>query len=82
MMWTIFLLTWRFGVREKGILKWFSAEKGFGFIRCSSGKDVFVHHSVIFTACHRAVEEGTELEFEAEPGPMGPRAINVCTIEH
>ncbi len=69
-------------MREKGILKWFSAEKGFGFIRCSSGRDVFVHHSVIFTACHRAVEEGTELEFEAEPGPMGPRAINVCTIEH
>ncbi len=69
-------------MKEKGILKWFNPEKVFGFIRCSSGKDVFVHHSVILIACHRAVEEGTELEFEAEPGPMGPRAINVCTIEH
>ncbi len=69
-------------MKEKGILKWFNPEKGFGFIRCSSGKDVFVHHSVILIAGQRAVEEGTELEFEAEPGPMGPRAINVCTIEH
>ena len=68
-------------MRQKGILKWFSAETGFAFIQCSSGKNVFVDHSVILIAGQRTLEEGTEVEFEAEPGPMGLRAITVCATE-
>ncbi len=68
-------------MREKGILKWFGAEQGFAFIECSSGKAVFVDHSVILIAGQRTLEEGTQVECEAEPGPMGLRAISVCTTE-
>ena len=51
-------------MREKGIVKWFNAAKGYGFIQRSSGDDVFVHFSAIQANGYRTLDEGTEVEFE------------------
>ena len=64
-------------MREKGTVKWFNPDKGFGFIQRASGGDVFVHHSAIQTEGFRTLEEGAEVEFEVGEGPKGPRAVNV-----
>jgi CspA family cold shock protein len=64
-------------VREKGVVKWFNAAKGYGFIQRSSGEDVFVHFSVIEMSGYRTLEEGTEVEFEVKKGPKGLQAENV-----
>ena len=64
-------------MREKGTVKWFNPDKGFGFIQRASGGDVFVHHSAIQTEGFRTLEEGAEVEFEVGEGPKGPRADNV-----
>ena len=64
-------------MREKGTVKWFNPDKGFGFIQRASGGDVFVHHTAIQTEGFRTLDEGVEVEFEVEEGPKGPRAINV-----
>jgi CspA family cold shock protein len=64
-------------VREKGVVKWFNAVKGYGFIQRSSGEDVFVHFSVIEMSGYRTLEEGTEVEFEVKKGPKGLQAENV-----
>jgi CspA family cold shock protein len=64
-------------VKEKGVVKWFNAAKGYGFIQRSNGDDVFVHFSAIQMAGYRTLEEGTEVEFEVKSGPKGLQAENV-----
>ena len=64
-------------VREKGIVKWFNAAKGYGFIQRSNGDDVFVHFSAIQMNGYRTLEEGAEVEFEVKRGPKGLQAENV-----
>jgi len=62
---------------EKGKVKWFNAEKGFGFIEREGGKDVFVHYTAIEMDGYKALEEGTEVMFEVVEGAKGPQAANV-----
>jgi CspA family cold shock protein len=64
-------------VREKGVVKWFNAAKGYGFIQRSSGEDVFVHFSAIEMSGYRTLDEGSEVEFEVKKGPKGLQAENV-----
>ena len=64
-----------------GTVKWFSDEKGFGFITPDEGsKDLFVHHSSIEADGYRSLAEGARVEYESESGDKGPKAINVRTI--
>jgi CspA family cold shock protein len=60
-----------------GTVKWFSAEKGFGFITRPDGDDVFVHFSSIQGEGYRNLEEGQNVEFDVTPGPKGDQAANV-----
>ena len=61
-----------------GVVKWFSDEKGFGFITPDEGsKDLFVHHSSIQSDGYRSLTEGARVEYESESGDKGPKAINV-----
>ncbi|WP_424216706.1 cold-shock protein (plasmid) [Streptomyces sp. BI20] len=60
-----------------GIVKWFNAEKGFGFIAQENGPDVFVHFSAIQTEGYRSLEENQRVEFEVAQGPKGPQAEQV-----
>lgn len=64
-----------------GTVKWFSDEKGFGFITPDDGsKDVFVHHSAIQADGFRTLAEGAKVTYEAEDGPKGPAAASVELI--
>ena len=64
-----------------GTVKWFSDEKGFGFITPEEGsKDLFVHHSSIEADGYRSLAEGARVEYEEEQGDKGPKAINVRVI--
>jgi cold shock protein len=64
-----------------GTVKWFSDEKGFGFITPDDGgKDLFVHHTGINSNGFRTLAEGAKVTFEAENGPKGPNAVNVTTV--
>ena len=67
-------------VKEKGIVKWFNAAKGYGFIQRSSGDDVFVHFSAIQSSGYRSLDEGAEVEFEVKQGPKGLQAENVSRV--
>ncbi len=62
---------------ERGRVKWFNAEKGFGFIERDEGNDVFVHFSAINMDGFKTLEEGSEVEFEVVDGAKGPQAANV-----
>jgi CspA family cold shock protein len=62
---------------ERGRVKWFNAEKGFGFIERDGGNDVFVHFSAINMDGFKTLEEGSEVEFEVVEGAKGPQAANV-----
>ena len=65
---------------EKGKVKWFNAEKGFGFIEREEGNDVFVHFSAIMMDGYKSLAEGTEVEFEVVDGAKGPQAANVKAL--
>lgn len=66
--------------RIKGVVKWFSPEKGYGFITRENGPDVFVHYSAIQSDGYRKLVEREEVEFEITTGPKGEQASNVVTI--
>jgi CspA family cold shock protein len=65
---------------EKGTVKWFNAEKGFGFIERENGDDVFVHFSAILGEGFKSLEEGQAVSFEIVDGNRGPQASNVEKI--
>ena len=62
---------------EQGTVKWFSNEKGFGFISREGGEDVFVHFSAIAGEGYRTLSEGQAVEFDIVEGPKGKQAANV-----
>lgn len=61
----------------KGKVKWFNAEKGYGFIVSEEGKDVFVHFSAIVAEGYKSLDEGQEVTFDVEDGDRGQLAKNV-----
>ncbi|MDQ0415906.1 cold-shock DNA-binding protein family [Thermoactinomyces sp. DSM 45891] len=61
----------------QGKVKWFNADKGYGFIEREGGDDVFVHFTAIQTDGFKTLEEGQTVEFEIVDGPRGPQAANV-----
>ncbi|HEY3181430.1 MAG TPA: cold-shock protein [Gaiellaceae bacterium] len=64
-----------------GTVKWFNADKGFGFITPDEGgKDLFVHFSAIEGAGFKSLDEGAKVEFEAQQGEKGPQAANVRIV--
>jgi CspA family cold shock protein len=64
-----------------GTVKWFSDEKGFGFITPDEGsRDLFVHHTSIQSDGYRSLAEGAKVSYEEEAGPKGPKAINVQKV--
>jgi CspA family cold shock protein len=63
-----------------GTVKWFNADKGFGFITQVDGPDVFVHYSAIEASGFKALNEGDEVEFEVVAGPKGPQAKSVKKV--
>ena len=65
---------------NKGTVKWFSAEKGYGFITGEDGSDVFVHFSAIQTDGFKSLEEGQEVSYELTEGDRGMQAANVEKI--
>jgi cold shock protein len=64
----------------QGIVKWFNAEKGYGFISREEASDVFVHYSAIQMAGYRTLEEGQTVEFDVGPGKKGEEAQNVRLV--
>ena len=66
--------------RETGTVKWFSDQKGYGFITRDSGGDIFVHHSAIIGQGFRSLAEGERVEFEVGQGRKGPAAANVRKV--
>lgn len=61
----------------KGVVKWFNDAKGFGFIEHTSGKDVFVHYSVIESQGFKTLKDGEEVSYEIQEGPKGLHAVKV-----
>jgi len=64
----------------QGTVKWFNADKGFGFISVDGGNDVFVHFSAIVADGYRSLEENQRVEFDIKQGPKGPQAEQVRKI--
>src|SRR6516225_7240379 len=67
-------------VMTQGTVKWFNAEKGYGFISRTDGPDVFVHYSEIDGSGFRSLEENQHVEFEVAQGPKGPQATHVRAV--
>ncbi|MFJ6676368.1 cold-shock protein [Actinosynnema sp. NPDC091369] len=64
----------------QGTVKWFNAEKGFGFLAQENGPDVFVHYSEIEGNGYRSLEENQRVEFDVNQGPKGPQAVGVRAL--
>ena len=64
----------------QGTVKWFNADKGYGFIAVDGGRDVFVHYSAIEMDGYRSLDEGQRVEFEITQGDRGPQAESVRMI--
>ena len=62
---------------KNGTVKWFNADKGYGFITGEDGNDVFVHFSAIQTDGFKTLEEGQKVTFDEESSDRGPQAVNV-----
>jgi len=65
---------------ERGTVKWFNAEKGFGFIEVEGSDDVFVHFSAIEGEGYKSLDDGQEVEFDVVEGNRGPQAANVVKL--
>ena len=65
---------------NRGTVKWFNNQKGFGFISDAEGNDVFVHYSGLNMEGYKSLEEGQEVEFEVIEGAKGPQATNVTRL--
>ena len=65
---------------KTGVVKWFNAEKGFGFISTENDGDIFVHFSAIQGEGYKSLEEGQNVEFVIEEGQRGPQAANVVKL--
>jgi CspA family cold shock protein len=65
---------------QTGKVKWFNAEKGYGFIESEAGTDVFVHFSAINMEGYKVLEEGATVQFEVVDGAKGPQATNVVKL--
>ena len=65
---------------KQGTVKWFNAEKGFGFIEVEGENDVFVHFSAINREGYKSLDEGQSVEFEVVEGDRGPQAANVVKL--
>lgn len=63
-----------------GKVKWFNAEKGYGFLTTDAGEDVFVHYSAIQSEGFKALDEGQAVSFEINKGDRGAQASNVCKL--
>jgi len=80
-VWTPMAIKERVIPMAQGTVKWFNAEKGFGFIaQDGGGPDVFVHYSAIETSGYRSLDEGQRVEFEVTQGPKGPQAEKVQAL--
>ena len=66
--------------RKQGTVKWFNAEKGYGFISQEGGDDLFVHYSEIQSGGYRTLEEGAKVEFEVTQGKKGKQASAVTVL--
>lgn len=66
--------------RYIGVVKWFNASKGYGFIGQENGDDVFVHFTAIMADGYRRLEQGQKVEFSIEEGPKGLQATNVIPM--
>ena len=66
--------------REQGVVKWFNAAKGYGFIQRQSGEDVFVHFSAIQMEGYKSLKQGQVVEFSVEDGPKGLQAADVTAV--
>ena len=62
---------------EKGTVKWFNNQKGYGFITDETGRDVFVHYSGLNMEGFKTLEEGQAVEYDVIEGTKGPQAVNV-----
>ncbi len=66
---------------KKGTVKWFSNQKGYGFISDEEGKDIFVHFTALNMEGFKTLEEGANVEFEVTDGAKGPQAANVLVVK-
>lgn len=64
----------------QGTVKWFSNQKGYGFITQDDGKDIFVHYSAVSGEGFKTLEEGQKVQFEVTKGPKGEQATNVTKV--